>query len=154
MKARDIMITDIPTISTKSTVMEAVLILCRSFGGECGENSAPGLVVVHEDGTFAGILSPLTIIRAFCEHAATLGTGERGEREFFDAVCTALKERRVEQIMDWQAISVTENADIIDVAELFVKHRFQRVPVVDRQKVVGLIFRSRLMAAITSSLVG
>ena len=54
--------------------------------------------------------------------------------------------------MDWQSISVTEDADILDVAALFVKNRFQRIPVVKDKEVIGIIYRSRLLFAMTSCL--
>lgn len=151
MKARDIMISDVPTVSVSTTVADAARTLRQNFGDESYLNAAPGLVVVREDGSFAGILSPLTIIRAICEQSA--GGGAAGDdAPPFARSCDAIREKRVGEIMDWQAISVTEDADILDVAELFIKHRFQRIPVVSGQKVVGLIYRSRLMFAMAAPL--
>ncbi len=54
--------------------------------------------------------------------------------------------------MERQAISVTEDAVLTDVAELFSKHRFHRVPVVRDKRVVGVIYRSRLLFAMTKSI--
>lgn len=51
--------------------------------------------------------------------------------------------------MDWQPISVTEDAHILDIADLFVKNRFQRIPVVKGKKVLGIIYRSRLLFHMT-----
>jgi len=36
------------------------------------------------------------------------------------------------------------------VAELFVKSRFQRIPVVKNKRVLGIIYRSRLLFAMAS----
>ena len=149
MKARDIMITDFAIISTKSLVSDAVKQLKKNFGDESYLNAAPGLVVVNEQGEFAGILSPLTILRALTDQMAVTGRPVDGD---YLELCAPLREKRVEDIMDWQAISVTEDASLLDVADIFVTHRFQRIPVVKGKAVIGLIYRTRLMFALTSCL--
>ena len=60
MKARDIMITDVPTISRKTSLKDAVLKLKKNYGDKSFLNAAPGLVVVNEWGELSGVLMPLT----------------------------------------------------------------------------------------------
>ena len=43
-----------------------------------------------------------------------------------------------------------EIPDALDVAALFVKSRFQRIPVVKDKKVLGIIYRSRLLFAMST----
>jgi CBS domain-containing protein len=152
MKASDIMVTDVPTISQKSPVSEAVRLLKQNFGDASFLNAAPGLIVVNGRGELAGILSPLSIITALLENAHELELPSRLNDEFFARLCDGIKHKQVEEVMERQAISVTEDALLTDVAELFVKHRFQRVPVVTGKKVVGIIYRSRLLFAMAKSL--
>ena len=150
MKARDIMITDVPVIQTKTPLIEAVRRLKENFGDESYLNAAPGLIVVNSRGELAGILSPLTIIKALLDVArVTADTTERDAR-YYEELCFAVKDRLVEDVMDWQPISVTEDADLLDVAGLFVTHRFQRIPVVTGKRVVGIIYRSRLLFAMSA----
>lgn len=147
MKAKDIMITDVPLVSPDTPLVEAVRTLKNNFGDESYQNAAPGLVVVNERGVLAGILSPLTIIKALLD--VSQADSARTERGTYDDLCAAIKDQRVGDVMDWQPISITEDADLLDVADLFVKHRFQRIPVVKEQRVVGIIYRSRLLFAMT-----
>lgn len=148
MKARDIMVTDVPSISVRTTVAEAVRIMKRNFGDESFLNAAPGMIVLNERGGLAGILTPLSVITALMDGAPE---GDSDDA-FFAALCQKVKDLPISSIMEHQPISVTLDARISDVAQLFLTHRFQRVPVVDGKKVVGIIYRSRLLFAMTRSL--
>ena len=148
MKARDIMVTDVPAISVRTTVAEAVRMMKRNFGDESFMNAAPGLIVLNERGGLAGILTPLSIITALFEGSPADGS----DAAFFASLCDRIKDLPISAIMEHQPISVTQDARVTDVAELFLTHRFQRVPVVDGKKVVGIIYRSRLLFAMTRSL--
>lgn len=148
MKARDIMVTDVPSISVRTSVAEAVRMMKANYGDESFINAAPGLIVLNERGGLAGILTPLSIITAIMDGAPA---GESDEA-FFASLCARIKDLPISDIMEHQPISVTQDARISDVADLFMKHRFQRVPVVDGKKVVGIIYRSRLLFAMTKSL--
>jgi CBS domain-containing protein len=148
MKARDIMVTDVPAISVRTSVGEAVRMMKANFGDESFKNAAPGLIVLNERGGLAGILTPLSIITALIEGAPEEGS----DPAFFATHCERIKDLPISDIMEHQPISVTQDALVRDIAELFLKHRFQRVPVVDGKKVVGIIYRSRLLFAMTKSL--
>ena len=148
MKARDIMVTDVPSISVRTTVAEAVRTMKANFGDESFLNAAPGLIVLNERGGLAGILTPLSIITALFDGAPAEGS----DAAFFSSLCDRIKDLPISAIMEHQPISVTQDARVTDVAELFLTHRFQRVPVVDGKKAVGIIYRSRLLFAMTRSL--
>ena len=152
MKAGDVMITDVPVISMKTPVVDAVRMLRKNFGDESYLNAAPGLVVVNDRGEVAGVLSPLSVMKEILEASRLTKRPARPDAAFYGKLSDAIKDKLVEEIMDWQAISVTEDAQLLDVADLFVKHRFQRIPVVKNNRVVGIIYRSRLLFAMTASL--
>jgi len=149
MKAKEIMVSEVPSISRKASVKDAVLMLRSNLGDESFINAAPGLVVVNENGELAGMLTPLTLITALLESSAKAKHAISTPARFFDVLCKNIGEKLVEEIMERQPISVTEEALIMDVAELFVKHRFQRVPVVRDKKVVGIIYRTPLLFYMT-----
>jgi CBS domain-containing protein len=151
MKAREIMVTDFPVVSVQTSIEDAVKML-RSHHDESLLHAAPGLIVLNERGDLAGILSPLTIIRVILEAAGKPGKGAAADSSDLKKICSDLKGKTVEDVMDWQPISVTEDAGILDLADLFVKHRFQRIPVVKGKKVLGVIYRSHLLSAMTDCL--
>jgi CBS domain-containing protein len=152
MKAKEIMISEVPSISRKASMKEAVLMLKSNFGNESFLNAAPGLVVVNEGGDLAGMLTPLTLITALLESSKEAKHSTVSPSKVFDVLCKNIADKLVEEIMERQPISVTEDALIQDVAELFVKHRFQRVPVVRDNKVVGIIYRTPLLFYMTKCL--
>ena len=108
--------------------------------------------MLNVKGELAGILSPLTIIEAILGAAAGSKRPVSSDSAGLEEVCGRIKNKLVEDIMDWQSISVTEDADIMDVADLFVKNRFQRIPVVKNKEVTGIIYRSRVLFAMASCL--
>ncbi|HEY5974285.1 MAG TPA: CBS domain-containing protein [Geobacteraceae bacterium] len=152
MRAKDVMVTDFSVISTTTQVSEAVRFLRKNFGDESYMNAAPGLVVVNEKGELAGILSPLTVLRVLANQVNRDERPAQPSSGFYGELCNTLKGKLVEDIMDWQAISVTEDAELLEVADIFVEHRFQRIPVVKGKAVVGIIYRSRLLFALTECL--
>jgi CBS domain-containing protein len=147
MTAKDIMDANFPVVSMKTPIKEAVRILRKNFGDESYLNAAPALIVTKDNGELAGILSPLTIIQAFLDSAQALQRPPLPGSSFYEEICFRIKDKLVEDVMDWQPISVTENALLLDVAELFAKNRFQRIPVVRNNIVIGVIYRSRLLFA-------
>jgi CBS domain-containing protein len=148
MNARDIMVTDFPVIAVQTPIEEAVRLL-RTNHDENDQHATPGLIVVNDKGELKGILSPLTIIRALLDVAGEIGDPAAADATLLEDLCARIRGKAVEDVMDWQPISVTEDAHILDVADLFVKNRFQRIPVVRGKKVLGIIYRSRLLFCMT-----
>ncbi|MDD2320533.1 MAG: CBS domain-containing protein [Geobacteraceae bacterium] len=152
MKAKDIMISDVTTISRKASIKEAVLLLKKNYGDKSFLNAAPGLVVINDWGELAGVLMPLTIMTALVESARDNSSVEKEKDDFYEQLCENLKDKLVEDIMEREPLSVTEDARIFDLVDLFVTHRFHRIPVVRDKKVVGVIYRTPLLFAMTSCL--
>jgi CBS domain-containing protein len=151
MKARDIMVTDFPVVSVQTPIEEAVRLL-RSHHDESRHHAAPGLIVLNERDELAGVLSPLTIIRVLLEAAGKAGLTAAADTSALGRLCAEFKGKSVNDVMDWQPLSVTEDAGILELADIFVKHRFQRIPVVKGKKVLGVIYRSHLLSAMTDCL--
>ena len=148
MTAKEIMVTDFPAVSEHAPIGEAVRML-RAHHDESHLLAAPGLIVINERGDLAGILSPLTMIRVILDAAVRSGQASTADAAILEELCAGFQNRSVRDVMDWQPISVTEDARIFDLADLFVKHRFQRIPVVRGKKVIGVIYRSHLLSAMT-----
>lgn len=149
MKAKDIMVTDLTTISRKASLKEAVLLLQKNYGDKSFLNAAPGLVVINDWGELAGVLMPLTIMIALMESGGEVSPEDKLNESFYEQLCGNLKDKTVEDIMDREPLSVTEDADVSDLVDLFITHRFHRIPVVRDKKVVGVIYRTPLLFAMT-----
>lgn len=149
MKAKDIMVTDLTTISRKASLKEAILLLQKNYGDKSFLNAAPGLVVINDWGELAGVLMPFTIMMALMESGGEVTPEEKLKENFYEQLCCNLKDKMVEDIMDREPLSVTEDADVSDLVDLFITHRFHRIPVVRDKKVVGVIYRTPLLFAMT-----
>lgn len=150
MKAKQIMVDDVTTISRKASLKDAVLLLKKNYGDKGFLNAAPGLVVINDWGELAGVLMPMTIITALVESGGDITPEDREKENFFELLCENFKDKLVEDIMEREPISVTEDAGINDLVDLFVTHRFHRIPVVRDKKVVGVIYRTPLLFAMTN----
>jgi predicted transcriptional regulator len=147
MRAKDVMVSHVPTIAGSASIVEGVRMLRQNFGDESFLNAAPGLVVLNENETIIGILSPLCVIKALLATAQQDAPPAEVTDDFLAALCDSIGDKRVEDVMDWQPIWVTEEASVMEIAQLFASHLFQRLPVVADGKVVGIIYRSRLLFA-------
>lgn len=122
--ARDIMHPNPTTVSPEQGVLEAVRCLVKK-----GYSGAP---VVDAGGQLVGILSERDCIAALAAAA------------FHDS-----PEESVAQRMSERPLTVAPDVDVFRLAMLFVEHPFRRVPVVEGGRVVGLVARRDLMAALS-----
>ena len=60
-----------------------------------------------------------------------------------------LHDRRVEEAMSRNPISVVVEASVDEVVELMERHGVKRIPVVDDGKVIGIVSRANLLLALT-----
>ncbi len=149
LKAKDIMTTDVLTVSAERPVKEiAKLFSDRKIGG------AP---VVEEGGKVIGIVTDGDLIMQDVKiHFPTyvhlldgfiiLGSYKRFEEQLRKAVGAKVKD-----VMTEDVISVEEDASIEDVATLMVERNVSRVPVLREGKLVGLITRGDVVKAISKS---
>ncbi len=145
MNARDIMTRDVVTVGPDVTVAEiARVLLQRHISG----------VPVIEDGKVVGIVSEGDLI-----HRQEIGTekrrgswwlrlcaGERSPVDFIKSHGVAARD-----VMTHQVVTVTEDAPLDEIADLFEEHHIKRVPVVRNGKLVGIISRANLLQALASA---
>jgi CBS domain-containing protein len=146
MRAIDVMVRDVVTVSPETDVAEAVKLLA--------EHDVSALPVVNATGNLVGVLSEADLI-----HRAEIGT-EKHRPWWLEAVTGAstLAEefakshgKKVGEVMTAGVISVTEETPLCEIAALFERKRIKRVPVVKDGKLVGIVSRSNLIQALASA---
>lgn len=147
MQARDIMTTPVVTIATSASVAEAAdLMLTRNI--RC-------LPVVGDDGSLAGIISEGDFLRR-----GELGT-RRARRRWLEFLVGPGKladeyvrssGRRVAEVMTAGVVSAAPGASLADVVELMATHDIKNVPILDADKIVGIVSRSDLMRILLRTL--
>jgi len=145
MRAIDVMVRDVVTVSPDMDVAEAVKLLA--------EHDVSALPVLDKDGNLVGMLSEADLI-----HRAEIGTEKHRPwwLEALTGASTLAEEfakshgKRVGEVMTTGIISVDEETPLSEIAALFERKRIKRVPVVKDGKLVGIVSRSNLIQALAS----
>jgi CBS domain-containing protein len=146
MNASDIMTTEVVTVTEQTPVREVVkVLLARRISG------AP---VVDADGRVIGLVSEGDLLRR-----AVLGTQKkRGSWLTFFTGTATLADDYVRShgevagdIMTKHVIAVPPTATLAEIADLMEERRVKRLPVIDGEKLVGIVSRSNLLRALAST---
>ncbi|MFX1764936.1 CBS domain-containing protein [Paraburkholderia sp. A1RI-2L] len=144
MQASDIMTTDVVSVASTATVFEAAELMAK--------HHISGLPVVDEAGTIIGLVSEGDLLRR-----VETGTGKPQRSWLAEFLYSTrklaaeyLKEHavKVSDIMTENVISVLPATPLAEVADLLERHHIKRVPVVADGKVLGIVSRSNLVAAL------
>ena len=144
MKAKDIMTRDVATVRSDTSVRDIAALMM--------EKHISGVPVLSDDGTIIGIVSQSDLL-----HRAEVGTERKHKwwfRLFADSDAAAREYAkahglRARDIMSRYVISVHQDAELRDVADILDSHRIKRVPVLDEGRLVGIISRGDLVRALS-----
>jgi CBS domain-containing protein len=146
MKARDVMVTDVISVSLDTTVREVAEILV--------EKAISAVPVLSASGELVGIVSEGDLLRRVeigtekrrSSWLSLFTAAEAESREFVKAHA-----RRVSDVMTRPVITATQDATLEEVATLLEKHGIKRVPIVRDGKVIGIVSRANLLRAFASA---
>ncbi|OEH85315.1 hypothetical protein BHU72_04260 [Desulfuribacillus stibiiarsenatis] len=144
MKAEDIMTSDVITVGLQDTIEDVAKILV--------EKKISGLPVVDE-GELVGIISEGDIVfqnkkvtpPAYVDILGaliTIGSQEQYLHEIKRALATQVKDLMVTNVM-----TVEAEASLEEVATMMIDHNINRVPVVSKKKLLGIITRQDILKA-------
>jgi len=143
MIASDVMTRNVISVPPDATIADAVALML--------DRGISGLLVVDHSGTLAGIVTEGDLLRR-----DELGTGRRRSwwlrliaspgRQAADF--TRTHGRKVSDVMTQDVISVTVKSPLEEIVALMEEHRIKRVPVLDDNKVVGVVSRADLLRAL------
>ncbi len=144
MIASDVMTRNVISVPPDATIADAVeLMLQRGISG---------LLVVDAGGTLAGIVTEGDLLRR-----DELGTERRRSwwlrliaspgRQAADF--TRTHGRKVSDVMTHDVISVNVDAPLEEIVALMEEHRVKRVPVLEGNRVVGVVSRADLLRALS-----
>jgi CBS domain-containing protein len=111
--------------------------------------------VCNPDGSIAGVVSEGDILKPFRESVrvrrdwwlGVIAEGENLPQDFIDYI--RQDTRTAADVMVQHVISVEPDTTLPEIADLMVRHRIKRVPVLRDGRVVGVVSRSDLVAAIS-----
>lgn len=127
IRARDIMVTKLITLSPDMKLLDAAKRLFK--------NSISGAPVVDQSGNLIGVFSEKDVMSAL-----------------INAVYNEFPSVEVSSYMSRNLQTITENADLLTIAQIFQRNDFRRLPVVRDQKLVGQISRRDVMKSVVNLL--
>lgn len=143
MKAHQIMTRNVVTIAPDASIHDAAKLMI--------DHHVSGLPVVDDAGKLIGIVTERDFLRR-----QELGTEIKRPRwlEFLRGpgrqAVDFVREagRKVHEIMTPTVYSVIPDAELIDIVDIMERHRIKRVPVVQGDRLVGIVSRHNFVAAI------
>ena len=144
MKAHEIMTRDVMTVRSDTSVRDIAALMV--------EKHISGVPVLTDDGKLIGMVSQSDLL-----HRAEVGTDRKHKwwfRILADSSALAREYSkahglRARDIMSRYVVSVRDDAELRDVADILDKRRIKRVPVVRGDRLVGLITRGDLVRALS-----
>ena len=140
MIAKEIMTTDVLTVSPDQTI--------HDVAGKLLERAVSALPVVDEQGRLIGIISEGDLLRR-------VETGTDRKRSWWLDMMVSTEEKsrdflkshavHVRDVMTRKVITVGEETPAYEIAEILEENRIKRVPVVDGDRLVGIVSRADLI---------
>ena len=144
---RDVMTRDVETVGPDATIDAVIAIMVARH--------ASGVPVVTTEGKIAGIITEGDLLRRV--ETATDRVRDRKRLNFIDFLIGGGKEmaryirshsHRVSDIMTESVITITEDRPLAEVVRLMEEHAIRRVPVAKDGRLLGIVSRSDLVAAL------
>ncbi len=154
LRVRDVMTTQVITLNGNDSIREATVRFAID-----GVSGAP---VVNDDGELIGILSETDILKLMTQHQEKLHLanpslyllalpfdGKIDDPELREA-CQAISATKVRDVMTTLVLSTTPDDKIADVIQRMVDLKINRVPVLEKGKLVGIVSRGDIIFSIYS----
>ncbi|MBW2466719.1 MAG: CBS domain-containing protein [Deltaproteobacteria bacterium] len=142
MEAKDIMTTEVTTVSEKMTVREAADLLFKL--------KISGLPVINENEELVGMITEKDLIAmALPRYIDKLGSfAYILEAVPFNKKLAEAAQVTVKDIMREKVITVSPETLLPEIARIMLTKRIRRLPVLDNKKIVGIIARSDIVKLI------
>lgn len=147
MKAKDIMTSRVVTVNPDTKVIEIAKLLL--------ERNISAVPVINDNGAIVGIVSEGDLI-----HREEIGTAEKKRSRWLrmftgspELAMDYLKSHghNAQDVMTPDVVSVDEDAELTDIAEILEMRHIKRVPVLRNGKLIGIVSRANFIQAIAAS---
>lgn len=147
MNAADVMTRSILSVTPDASLIEAIRLML--------DNHVSGLPVIDDAGQLVGILTEGDLLRR-----GETGT-ERQRSRWLEILMgpgrlaseyVRTHGRKIDDIMTREPVSVAPEAPLDEIVELMERHRIKRVPVLDGDKLIGIVSRADFLRALARRL--
>lgn len=146
MLVKDVMTTDLNTLFVENTVKDAAHLMIN--------NNVSIVPVVDREGRLLGVVTQSDYVGKKVEipHAVQ-GLkqifGENFHSKDISEIFAAVRDKKLGDVMTKDARTVTADDTINHVLNMILNHELKRIPVVDGDKLIGIITRRDIMKAFT-----
>jgi CBS-domain-containing membrane protein len=143
MKAADIMVSNVITVTPEQSVQDVAEILI--------ERRISGVPVLDAAGDLVGIVSEGDLMRrgdAGTEHRRSWWLKLLMGREGLAGEYIKEHATKVKDVMTRSVITAAPETSISEIAELLERNRIKRVPIVKDRKIIGIVSRANLLQAL------
>lgn len=152
IKVRDIMTTQVITLSDTATIKDATITLAV--------DNLSGAPVVDDDYHLCGILSEMDILNLIMEqeaqlkvenpvlHMLTFPMDTKFDDPELEAAARKFTNTKVKEIMVKDVITTTPDAEVVDVLSVMLEKDVNRVPVLEKGVLVGIVTRGDIIFSI------
>lgn len=149
MQVRHVMTKDVVTVTEEATLAEAAK--------EMRSHDVSGVPVVDAAGKVVGILSEKDILRSLEKPMPSSPAGsiidlvlERGIRAEtrLTVMRKWLETNRVETVMTPDPVVIAPDTTVVDAAEIMRERKINRLPVIERGRLVGIVARHDVLSAL------
>lgn len=150
---KDVMTTRFHTLSPEQPLSDAVSMF-RQATREEGRKIF-GIMVTDEAGRLVGMLSMYDILLFVRpKHVEVWGVMEDVDLAgIVEAACRKAKSIRVGDIMTTEMITITPDTHLLVVLDLMIKKHVRRIPVIEGDQILGIIYLSGLFYNLVDQLV-
>lgn len=152
MKARDIMTREFDTILPSATVREAVAIFRCGLRGE-GKRGVDAILVVDDKEKLVGLITMSHILKAIMPFYMEMAhLAEFAWDGLFEKMCRKIQDRPVSELMEKKILTIEPDANLMEISDIMLKNRVRRLPVLENDKVIGIVYRKELFFKIVEAM--
>ena len=150
--ARDVMKTEFQALHPNMPIAEAVDTFLQA--NVRGNRRVFGLMVTDNDGHLVGMLSLSDILLYMRpKHIHIWGMMEDIDVDgIIDNACERIKTVRVGDLMTTEVVSITPQTHLMMILDIMVKKHIRRLPVLEEDTIVGIVYFSDLFTHILKRL--
>ncbi|MEN8246696.1 MAG: CBS domain-containing protein [Thermodesulfobacteriota bacterium] len=154
MLASDFMDTQFHVLHPQQTIAEAVAEFEKASASE--KTKIFGMMVTDDDDQLVGMLSMYDILNFVQpKHVAIFGEMEDMDpAQIYRDRLNTIRSILVDDIMTTEVVTIQQDTHLMVIAEIMIKKHIRRLPVVEDQAVVGIVYVSevfnQLMALFSS----
>lgn len=133
MKVRDVMSTSVRSVKADNKVMDVASLMCMY--------RFHGLPVVDDDNRLVGVIAEKDVLHSLFPTLENLMSEGMHSVDYDRQMArySEVLEKRVDELMAKNPITVDPDMHLLRAATIMVKHNFRRIPIAENGKLVGML---------------